>query len=121
MYIKAIFLGVLMATSYRPVPAQTKPTCLDRHHCETANGENVSELGVAVSQDFLDSGQLHFGDCLYIDGVGFRLVNDCLNYRYKKRIDVFVYTKDEEKAFGVRHVKVWIVCKPTSTKIQGDR
>ena len=107
MTIEALLLGTLLATSYRPIAAQTKPSCIDRHRCETANGENVSELGVAVSQDYLDSGILHYGDCLYIDGVGFRLVNDCLNRRYKKRIDVFVYTAQEEKAFGVRRLRVW--------------
>jgi 3D (Asp-Asp-Asp) domain-containing protein len=117
MYIKVLLLGILTATSYRPVPAQTKPTCLDRHHCETANGENVSELGVAVSQDFLNSGVLHYGDCLYIDGVGFRLVNDCLNSRYRKSVDVFVYTRREERQFGVRHLKVWLVKPPNKTKL----
>jgi 3D (Asp-Asp-Asp) domain-containing protein len=112
MPIKCVLLGILVATSYRPVPQQTKPECTSRDHCRTANNENVSELGVAVSQDFLDSGVLHYGDCLYIDGLGFRLVNDCLNRRYKKRIDVFVYEKVEEKRFGVRHLKVWLVKPP---------
>lgn len=112
MMTELILLGTLTATSYRAVPEQTKPECTDRHHCETAIGENVSELGVAVSQDYLSSGILHYGDCLYIDGVGFRLVNDCLNRRYKKRIDVFVYTKAEEHAFGIRRLKVWIVRSP---------
>jgi 3D (Asp-Asp-Asp) domain-containing protein len=112
MIIKLIFLGVLTATSYRPVPVQTKPECVDRHHCETATGENVSELGVAISQDFIKDGTIHYGDCLYIDGVGFRLVNDCLNSRYNKSVDVFVYTKREEKLFGIRHLKVWLVEQP---------
>ncbi len=109
MIIEAILLGTLTATSYRPTPAQTKPECTSRDHCRTANNENVSELGVAVSQDYLRSGILHFGDCLYIDGVGFRLVNDCLNSRYRKRVDVFVYTLAEERRFGVKHLKVYLV------------
>jgi len=117
MIIKALLLGTLIATSYRPVPWQTKPECMSRDHCRTANNENVSELGVAVSQDFLDSGVLHYGDCLYIDGVGFRLVNDCLNRRYTKSVDVFVYTQKEERAFGVRHLKVWLITQPVKTEI----
>lgn len=111
MIIEAILLGTLTATSYRPVVQQTKPECTSRDHCHTANDENVSQLGVAVSQDFLDSGALHYGDCLYIDGVGFRLVNDCLNRRHKRSVDVFVYTLAQEKKFGVRHLKVWLVIK----------
>jgi 3D (Asp-Asp-Asp) domain-containing protein len=109
MLIKALLLGALQATAYRPVAWQTKPECTSRDHCRTANNENVSELGVAVSQDFLNSGVLHYGDCLYIDGVGFRLVNDCLNSRYRKSVDIFVYTQAEERKFGVRHLKVWLV------------
>ena len=122
MLVKVLLLGILTATSYRPVPAQTKPECTSRDHCRTANNENVSELGVAVSQDFLDSGRLHYGDCLYIDGVGFRVVNDCLNRRYKESVDVFVYTLKEERAFGVRHLKVWLIrsMQPVKTKIAGE-
>lgn len=107
MIVKALFLGTLIVTSYRPVAWQTKPECTDRNHCRTANNENVSELGVAVSQDFLSSGLLHYGDCIWIDGVGYRLVNDCLNSRYEKRMDVFVYTRNEEKKFGVKRLKVY--------------
>jgi 3D (Asp-Asp-Asp) domain-containing protein len=118
MLIKLIFLGTLVCTSYRAVPAQTKPECVSRNQCRTANNENVSELGVAVSQDYLDSGLIHYGDCLWIDGVGWRLVNDCLNRRYKRRIDVFVYTRKEEQNFGVRKLNVWLVPKPQNENRQ---
>ena len=119
MLIKCILLGILVATSYRPVPEQTKPECTNRSTCRTANGENVSQLGVAVSQDYLNSGVLHYGDCLYIDGVGFRIVNDCLNRRYKRRVDVFVYTLAQEKKFGVRHLKVWLMPSPKTEITRG--
>jgi 3D (Asp-Asp-Asp) domain-containing protein len=112
MMAEMMLLGILTCTSYRATPVQTKPSCTDRHHCETANGENVSQLGVAVSQDYLNSGVLHYGDCLYIDGVGFRIINDCLNRRYKRRVDVFVYTLAQEKKFGVQHLKVWLMPSP---------
>ncbi len=118
MLIKLIALGTLVCTSYRAVPEQTKPECTSRNHCRTANNENVSKLGVAVSQDYLDSGLIHYGDCLWIDGVGWRLVNDCLNRRYTHRIDVFVYTYAEEKKFGTRHLKVWLVPRPQNENRQ---
>jgi 3D (Asp-Asp-Asp) domain-containing protein len=121
MLIEAILLGTLTATSYRAVPEQTKPECTSRNHCRTANNENVSELGVAVSQDYLDAGTIRYGDCLYIDGVGFRLVNDCLNRRYTKRVDVFVYTRAEEQKFGVRKLKVWLIKASPKTKIAGGK
>ena len=118
MLMEMILLGTLTATSYRPVVEQTKPECTNRSTCRTANDENVSQLGVAVSQDYIDSGVLHFGDCIYIDRVGFRIVNDCLNHRYKKRVDVFVYTLAQERKFGTRHLKVWLVQSP-KTEIAG--
>ena len=112
MIAKLVLLGLLQATSYRPVPVQTKPECTSRNHCRTAIDENVSELGVAVSQDLLASGQVHYRDVLFIDGVGYRIVNDCLNARVHNAVDIFVYTRAEEKAFGVRHLKVWLIQQP---------
>ena len=109
MMIKLILLGVLTVTSYRPVPEQTKPECTGRHHCETSINENVSELGAAVSQDLLASGKVHYRDVLFIPGVGYRIVNDCTNSRLRNTVDVFVYTRVEEKAFGVRHLKVFVL------------
>lgn len=112
MIIKLILLGTLTATAYQPVSWQTKPECTSRDHCRTAINENVSELGIAVSQDLLASGKVHYRDVLFIDGVGYRIVNDCLNARIHNAVDVFVYTRAEEKTFGVRRLKVWLVPKP---------
>jgi len=109
MLIEAVLLGTLTVTSYRAVPEQTKPECTGRHHCETSIDENVSELGVAVSQDLLAGGQVHYRDVLFISGVGYRIVNDCTARRLHNTVDVFVYTRAEEKAFGVRHLKVYVV------------
>lgn len=117
MLIEAILLGTLTATSYRPVAAQTKPECTSREHCRTAIDENVSELGVAISQDLLASGAVHYRDVVYIDGIGYRIIDDCLNKRIHRSVDVFVYTRAEEKAFGVRHLKVWLITQPTKTEI----
>jgi 3D (Asp-Asp-Asp) domain-containing protein len=109
MTVEAILLGTLLVTSYRPVPEQTKSTCTGRHACETSIGENVSELGVAVPQDWISSGKVHYRDVLYIDGVGYRIVFDCLNVRVHDSVDVFVYIRAEEKAFGVKHKKVYLI------------
>lgn len=96
-------------TSYRAIPSQTKSTCLDRHNCETSIGENVSELGAAVSPDLLSSGRVHYRDCLYIPGVGLRIVNDTTNQRLRNTVDVFVYEKVEEQKFGVKHLKIYVI------------
>jgi 3D (Asp-Asp-Asp) domain-containing protein len=118
MLIEAVLLGTMTVTSYRALPAQTKSTCIDRHHCETSIGENVSELGVAVSPDLLTSGRVHYHDCVYIPGIGYRIVNDTTNQRLYNHIDVFVYEAYEEKKFGVRRLKAWVIQLP-KTKIAG--
>ena len=112
MIAELILLGTLQATSYRPVARETKPECTSREHCRTANNENVSQLGIAISQDYLDAGIIHYGDCVYVDHVGYRIVNDCLNRRITKSVDIFVYTLAQERAFGVKHLRVWLVKPP---------
>lgn len=106
---KLILLGTLTVTSYRAVPEQTKAACVDRHHCETANGENVSELGAAISQDLLAAGKVKFGDCLYIPGFGYRILNDAMHPRIHNGVDLFVYTLAEERRVGTRHLKIYKV------------
>lgn len=112
MLIEMVIIGTMTVTSYRPIPEQTKPTCIDRHHCETSIGENVSELGVAVSEDLLLSGKVHYRDVLFIPGIGYRIVFDVMNKRHKNSIDIFVYDYSEEKAIGVRHIPVSIIRGP---------
>lgn len=107
--LKLILLGTLTVTSYRAVPAQTKPECINRHHCETSIGENVSELGVAVSPDLLLSGRISYRQPVYIDGIGWRIVDDVMAAKNNNAIDVFVYTHAEEHAIGVRHTKVYTI------------
>lgn len=100
-------LGLFTITSYRPIPAQTKPECQDVDHCRTSIGDVPTKFGIAVSQDLLKSGAVHYGDILYVEGYGFRVVNDCMNIRHKKAADLLVFTYNEEKQVGVRHLRVW--------------
>jgi 3D (Asp-Asp-Asp) domain-containing protein len=50
----------------------------------------------------MGGGRLHYGDWLYIDGVGFFEVNDIMGARATKHIDVWVSSLAEEKAFDRR-------------------
>ena len=109
MIFKAILLGVLQITSYRPVAVQTKPECTSRDHCRTANDDGITKYGCAVSQDYIKSGAIRYGDAIYIEGYGLRIVNDCLNARYVHSVDMLVFTRAEEKAVGVRHLRVWLI------------
>lgn len=119
MMIEAILIGTMTVTSYRATPEQTKPDCRGRYACTTSIGENVSELGAAISQDLLASGKVHYRDVLFIPSVGYRTVNDCTHHRLRNTVDVFVYTKAQEKAFGVKRLQVWVIHTPNPEMKKG--
>jgi 3D (Asp-Asp-Asp) domain-containing protein len=97
-----VLLGTLTVTSYRPIKSQT-----DNSPTWTSIGDMTTMYGVAVSQDFLKSGKIHYGDVLYIPGFGFRIANDCMHKRKRNSIDLLVFTKREEIQIGTRHLKVY--------------
>ena len=122
---EAQYIGRETLTSYRSVPEQTDSTPFN-----TSTGAHVRAGGVAVSRDLLCSdcrrlhrrcvcpvgtGQVHYGDWLYIDGVGYFEVNDVMgSYTSRKvkgkwvrtpihnHIDIWCATLAEEKAFEKR-------------------
>lgn len=107
MLIKLILLGTMTLTSYRPIPEQT-----DDSPTFTSIGDRTTRFGCAVSQDLLKNGLVAYGDILYIPGYGYRVVNDTMHPRHKNHVDLLVNTHDEEKAVGVRHLKVFKVTQP---------
>ncbi len=104
MIIKLILLGTLSLTSYRPIPNQT-----DASPTWTSIGDRTTKFGCAVSQDLLKSGRVHYGDILYIEGYGMKVVNDTMHPRHTNSVDMLVFTHNEEKAVGTRKARIWIV------------
>jgi 3D (Asp-Asp-Asp) domain-containing protein len=108
---EALLAGEMRVTSYRSVPAQTKP----KGYYWTSSGERCNVHGVAVSQDLLvkNGGFLKFNDVLYIEDLGYFHVNDTMNKRHKKRLDVWLPTYEDEKLFDRkfkrRTLKVWLI------------
>ncbi len=99
-------------TSYQPVAKQT-----DSSPTWTSIGDRTTKYGVAVSQDMLKDGRVKYGDTIYIEGYGARVVNDCMNKRYTNRVDLLVFTHAEEKRIGTRqNVKVWRIDYATKRK-----
>lgn len=107
MTIELVLLGALTVTAYQPIPQQTRPECQDRHHCETPDGNNFSELGIAVSRDLLASGRVHYGDALYVEGHGWHIISDTMGPRASASVDLPVYSLQEEKAVKVKRLKVY--------------
>lgn len=113
-YMKELlFIGVLLGnmtvTSYRSVPEQTDSTPFI-----TASGEHVHPHGVALSRDLLKrwGGPVSYGDFVYIEGYGLKVVNDTMHPRHRNHVDIWVKTYDEEKAIGWKQGRVWIVKMP---------
>ena len=65
----------------------------------TASGRVVYEGSVAVSQDFLINKNVNYGDIVYIEKLGgFFTIEDCMNERFKKAIDIFTFSKNSDLA-----------------------
>lgn len=126
MVLALIFMGNLQITSYRSVKNQT-----DDSPYFTSTGERTSPDGVAVSQDLLCkdclrlhkrcgcpiSKQLHYGDWVYIERIGLKRLNDVMAKRHKCRMDCWVRTLADEKAFHKKFGKMKLkVYKVTEVK-----
>lgn len=109
----AILLGNMAVTSYRSIPSQT-----DNTPFITATGEHVHSNGVALSRDLLErwGGPVKYGDTVFIEGFGMKVVNDCMNRKHKQHVDIWVKTYREEKAIGWQKRKVWMIKTRTSGK-----
>lgn len=106
--ILVVLLGTLTVTSYRSVPEQT-----DDSPFITSTGDRVHQDGCAVSRDLLKKwgGPIDYGDVLYIEGYGFKIVNDTMHPRIKRHVDMWVPTYQDEKAVGVRKIKIYLIKK----------
>ena len=111
--IIGMLLGQMQVTSYQSIRSQT-----DGSPNFTSIGDRTHRGGVAVSQDllcpvgkhctrnvsmFCKPEKLHYRDYIYIQGLGIFEVNDCMNKRYKNRLDVWVASQAEEKAFHSKY------------------
>lgn len=121
----AAYIGNMVVTSYEPRKEQTDSTPFN-----TSTGERVRSGGVAISRDLLcgacrklhhrclrpdNLSKLHYGDWLYIEGYGYRQINDVMGayttqrvhgkkvrIPIKRHIDIFVWTWKEEHAVQVQ-------------------
>ena len=106
LVLTALLIGNMTITAYRSIPRQT-----DASPWITSIGERVHPHGVAVSRDLLvqNGGTLNYGDLVYVEGFGFKVVNDCMHKRHKQAIDIWVATYKEEKAIRFKRGSVWLV------------
>ena len=101
------YLGTMQVTAYRSTPEQCKP----KGYFWTSIGEHVNSSVVAVSQDLLKQGIVKYHDTICIEDIGCKQVLDCMNARWTRRLDCWVPTYDDEKAFDKkfrgRKLRIW--------------
>lgn len=89
-YTERVFKDIII-TSYNNESNQT-----DDSPNVTATNRGVREGIVAVSYDFINKGQIHYGDLLYINCFNkWYLVEDTMNKRFTKRVDIFLFDKEK--------------------------
>ncbi|MBN2140352.1 MAG: hypothetical protein PHV85_04325 [Desulfovibrionaceae bacterium] len=87
-------------TAYNPSQDQC-----DEDPFVAASMRKVRAGTVAVSRDLFDQGWV-FGRKIRIDGLGIFEINDLMHSRFRRRVDVFMWDKDQALAFGKREFKV---------------
>ncbi len=93
-------------TSYQSLKSQTDSTPFI-----TSIGDRVSNAGCAVSHDLLKAKVICYGDAVQIPNLGIRIVNDTMNIRIKRSIDIWVPSYEAEKLIGLRLNQVITVIK----------
>lgn len=124
MGIEALTLGLLLTTGY-----QSEPRFTDNTPFHTSIGEKVHPHGIAASQDLLCPAslfkdlrikrhkaetchlkhKLHYHDLLWVEGVGFKILNDTMNKRHRNHVDVWCASHEQEKKLKPQKRKVLLV------------
>jgi len=95
-------ISVVVVTAYSPDPNETDSTpFIPAWH------NLVFEGSIAVSRDLL--AYLNYGDDVYLKGYGLFKVNDIMNRRYKKTVDIFMWSKKKAKRFGKQKTTLYKV------------
>jgi len=122
LILTIVLIGTMNITAYRSVPNQT-----DDSPFTTSIGERVHPHGIAVSRNLLKrwGGPLNYGDFVYIQGIGFKVINDTMHERYRDHIDVWVRNYEEEKEFDKqfrnKKVVMWLLMPKIEVNLNGKR
>ncbi|MBC17722.1 conserved protein of unknown function [Pseudodesulfovibrio profundus] len=87
-------------TAYNPTTDQT-----DSDPLIAASMRKVRLGTIAVSRDLFDQGWV-FGRKVRIEGLGIFEINDLMNKRFTRRIDIFMWDENQARQFGKKNVKV---------------
>ena len=92
------YIGQYECTGYSAVEKWT-----DQTPFLTSRGLPVHTSLIAASQDLLEEKIISYGDILYIKELDrLAIVGDTMNKRIKKRFDLFFWSQQEAKDFGLK-------------------
>lgn len=97
---KIFYLGKFKITYY----------CACKKCCGKDNGITASgvkaQAGVTVAAD---TSKLPFGSKIYINGIGWRTVQDRGGNIKGNRLDIYISSHDDTKPYNVQYLDVWVV------------
>ncbi len=93
-------------TAYNAEKGQT-----DDSPFTTASNQRVREGIIAISRDLEEDYGLSFGDKVFLVGIGVFEVQDRMNRRWKRKVDIFMWSKKEALKFGRKETKMLIELK----------
>lgn len=79
--------------------------CCGKENGITASGVQVQE-GVTVAAD---TSKLPFGTHIYINGIGWRTVQDRGGSIKGNRLDIYIASHNDPKPYNVQNLDVWVV------------
>ena len=98
-------IGMFESNHVLPV----KMTAYSARVCETdstpgitASNKKVKEGYIALSRDIERDFSLHFGDKVYVNGIGVFEFQDRMHKRKKRQIDIFMKSTKNALKFGVK-------------------
>jgi 3D (Asp-Asp-Asp) domain-containing protein len=95
------YVGLVVLTAYCSCFSCCKPFA----DGITASGTKPAQ-GRTVAANWLP-----FGTRVYLDGVGWRTVEDRMAKRFSERVDVYFDRHADARRFGIRTNRVWVVRK----------
>ena len=97
LYLLCIINIEVTVTAYTPTVGETDDTPYI-----TASNTRVRNGIVAISRDIEKKYNLKFGDKIHLEGIGTFEYQDRMHSRWKKRVDIFMYSNKKARQFGKR-------------------
>ncbi len=112
------FLMLISTASFSQTPIKTRKVTVTAYSQpgKTASGEKASKGHIALSRDLERQYNARFGDIIVVKGVGKFRFKDRMPRKWKKRIDIYMPSSNQAKAFGKKKKAIYIVKRSSGTR-----